>query len=105
MSEEIPKAQVHRWIAEPLPPDVSRSIERLASAEDVRHVAVMPDVHLSGDVCVGLAVATSRLIYPAAVGGDIGCGMAAVPFEADADLIKNEMAAARILSGLYRHVP
>jgi tRNA-splicing ligase RtcB len=105
MIEEIPKAQVHRWIAEPLPPDVSRSIERMASAEDVRHIAVMPDVHLSGDVCVGLAAATSRLIYPAAVGGDIGCGMAAVPFQAEAAVLDNASAAAALLKGLHARIP
>src|SRR6476619_1771927 len=104
MNEEKPRAQVHRWIAEPLPPDVSRSIERLASAEDVRHIAVMPDVHLSGDVCVGLAVATSRLIYPAAVGGDTGCGMAAVPFQAEAAVMDNASAAAALLKGLRARI-
>ena len=105
MSEEKTKAQVHRWIAEPLPPDVSRSIERLASAEDVRHIAVMPDVHLSGEVCVGLAVATSRLIYPTAVGGDIGCGMAALPFDGDASLLDGDPAAAALLIGLRARIP
>ena len=71
-----------RWLAGPLPKDVAQSLERLAAADDVRHIAVMPDVHLSGDVCVGVALATRRLIYPAAVGGDIGCGMAAVAVNA-----------------------
>jgi tRNA-splicing ligase RtcB len=40
----------------------------------------MPDVHVAEDVCVGVAVATAELLYPQAVGGDIGCGMLAVPF-------------------------
>jgi len=102
-----PKAQasIHRWLTEPLPPDVCRSIERLAFAEDVRHIAVMPDVHLSGDVCVGLAVATSRFIYPAAVGGDVGCGMAALPFQADASFLENAPAAAALLRKLEIRVP
>jgi len=69
MSERENAVSIERWLAEPLPKDVALSIERLAGAADVAHVAVMPDVHLSGDVCVGLAVATRRLIYPAAVGG------------------------------------
>lgn len=105
MSKEKAKAEIHRWLAEPLPHDVSRSIDRLASAEDVRHIAVMPDVHLSGDVCVGLAVATSRLIYPAAVGGDIGCGMAAMPFQAEAALLDNASAAEALLKGLHVRIP
>lgn len=96
---------VAKWLAGPLPRDVDQSIDRLASADDVRHVAVMPDVHLSADVCVGLAIATERLIYPAAVGGDIGCGMAAIATDADAGLLASERAAAAILDSLRRRVP
>ena len=80
-------------------------IERIAAADDVRHIAVMPDVHLSGDVCVGLAVATRRLIYPAAVGGDIGCGMAAIAVNTNAELLEDELNAANFLAGLARCVP
>jgi tRNA-splicing ligase RtcB len=85
--------------------DVALSIERLSRADDVSHVAVMPDVHLANEVCVGVAVATKRLIYPSAVGSDIGCGMAAISFEADAGLLSDERAAARILAGMYRLIP
>jgi tRNA-splicing ligase RtcB len=91
---------MEKWLAEPLPRDVAQSIERLAATEDVVHVAAMPDVHLSGDVCVGLAIATRQLVYPAAVGGDIGCGMAAVAVNGGADLLAGEPAAARLLVGL-----
>jgi tRNA-splicing ligase RtcB len=96
---------VTKWLCEPLPKDVALSIGRLASSQDVRHVAIMPDVHLSGDVCVGLAVATERLIYPAAVGGDIGCGMAAIATDADAGLLGSKHAAPAILDGLRFGVP
>lgn len=105
MSAASPTSIVRQWLVEPLPADVARSIERLAAAPDVRHVAVMPDVHLSGEVCVGVAMATERLIYPAAVGSDIGCGMAAIRFDASADLLADEAAAARVLAGLYARVP
>ncbi len=54
------------WLTEPLSHDVATSLRRLSAAEDVQRIAVMPDVHLAGDVCVGTAVATSRLLYPAA---------------------------------------
>ncbi len=93
------------WVAEPVPADVRQSLERLSQSDDVQHVAVMPDVHLAGDVCVGVAVATRNLLYPAAVGNDIGCGMAAIRFDASASLLADERAAARVLSGLYRRVP
>lgn len=42
-----------------------------------RHVAAMPDVHLGIGATVGSVIATRGAICPAAVGVDIGCGMAA----------------------------
>jgi len=42
------------------------------------HVAAMPDVHLGIGATVGAVIATRQAIVPAAVGVDIGCGMAAV---------------------------
>lgn len=87
MTTPQPNKKVRSWLVEPMPAVVAKSIERLASAADVRHVVVLPDVHLAHDVCIGTVLATSRLIYPGAVGGDIGCGMAAVRFDAEADLL------------------
>lgn len=98
-------APLYEWLADPLPDDCRRSIERLRQADDVVHVAVMPDAHLSHGVSVGTVFATSRLVSPDGVGGDIGCGMAAVAFGAKASLIDNERAAARVLAGLYQRVP
>nr|WP_263972417.1 RtcB family protein [Pseudanabaena yagii] len=50
-----------------------------------KHVALMPDVHLGKGALVGSVVATKEAIVPAAVGVDIGCGMAAIktPFHYD----------------------
>lgn len=96
---------VHCWLATPLPTDVADSLTRLALAPDVVRMAVMPDVHLSSEVCVGVCLATRTVIYPAAVGGDIGCGMLAVRFHAEAAALQSEAAAARLLAGLYRRVP
>lgn len=41
------------------------------------HVAAMPDVHWGKGATVGSVIATKGAIIPAAVGVDIGCGMAA----------------------------
>lgn len=98
-------ASLRIWAAEPLPADVVKSAEGLRRAEDVQHVVLLPDVHLAKDVCVGAVIATRRLIYPAAVGSDIGCGMAAVAVNAAADLISDERKAAWLLAALYRQVP
>jgi tRNA-splicing ligase RtcB (3'-phosphate/5'-hydroxy nucleic acid ligase) len=43
-----------------------------------RHVAAMPDVHAGIGATVGSVIPTKGAIIPAAVGVDIGCGMAAV---------------------------
>jgi tRNA-splicing ligase RtcB len=93
------------WVAGRVPDDVQASLARLASAEDVRHVAVMPDVHLAHDVCVGTVLATSRLIYPAAVGGDIGCGMLAAAFNVEAAALDDAVPAAAMFERLRRLVP
>lgn len=105
MKQSPTPAIVHCWLADPLPGDVARSIERLVQTEDVRVVAVMPDVHLSGDVCTGTVVAAKSRIYPAAVGTDIGCGMAAVRFVCDAGILADDQSAGRLLAGLYRTIP
>ena len=105
MSREPETAEISMWLTEPLPIDVSKSVLRLASLEDVRHVAVMPDVHLAGEVCNGTAIATKELVYPLAVGSDIGCGMLAVACDLPSQVLSNEQAAARVLAGLYQRVP
>ncbi|MBE9011437.1 RtcB family protein, partial [Pseudanabaenaceae cyanobacterium LEGE 13415] len=43
-----------------------------------KHVSLMPDVHLGKGALVGSVIATKDAIIPAAVGVDIGCGMAAI---------------------------
>lgn len=96
---------VHRWLAEPLPREVAAAVERLAAAPGVEHVAVMPDVHLAEHVCVGTVLGTVDRLYPQAVGGDIGCGMAAVRVDAPADLGLDESAAQELLRVLHREVP
>lgn len=42
------------------------------------HMAIMPDVHMGKGATVGSVIPTRSAIIPAAVGVDIGCGMAAV---------------------------
>jgi tRNA-splicing ligase RtcB len=53
--------------------------ERTASMPFVQpHLALMPDAHLGKGATVGSVIPTVGAIIPAAVGVDIGCGMAAV---------------------------
>lgn len=99
------EAETHRWVAGPLPGDVERALERLGRADDVVQVAVMPDVHLASEVCVGVAVATNRRLLPAAVGSDIGCGMAAVRFDVPARQVVDAKGSADLLAALGRAIP
>lgn len=93
------------WVAEPPEPAVRQTLERLGRAPDVVHVAVMPDVHLAAGVSNGVVVATERLVYPAAVGGDIGCGFATVAFDGPAVPLKRRSAAEAVLKALPYAVP
>jgi tRNA-splicing ligase RtcB len=102
---EMPVARVRTWLAEPMGQDVSEAIERLRRSPDVQQIAVMPDVHLSADVCIGVVIATSHLIYPQAVGGDIGCGMLAVALDVEAECLDDPIVAGHVLSALGRAVP
>ena len=56
-----------------------RQIDNVARLPFIhKHVAVMPDVHWGMGATVGSVTPTVGAIIPAAVGVDIGCGMAAV---------------------------
>jgi len=102
---ELSLAAMRTWLAAPMGQDVSEAIGRLRRAPDVQQIAVMPDVHLAEDVCIGVVVATSTLIYPQAVGGDIGCGMLAVAFDVDAGRLDDPGTAGQVLAALGRAVP
>src|SRR5713226_9862723 len=60
-------------------PQAIEQLKNTASLPFVfHHVAAMPDVHLGIGATVGSVIATKGAVCPAAVGVDIGCGMAAV---------------------------
>ncbi|UWZ84426.1 RtcB family protein [Occallatibacter riparius] len=54
------------WLKAPLGHEVAEALGRLQRVPDVQRIAVMPDVHLANDICVGVVLAASRLIYPQA---------------------------------------
>ena len=93
---------IKKWVGHKLDAAIDRRLQRLVVANDVTEVCVMPDVHLAGDVCNGVVVATKQLIYPQCIGGDIGCGYLSVALGTREIC---EHVAARILAGLQRAVP
>jgi tRNA-splicing ligase RtcB len=70
-------------MGKPLSDKVTKALLRLARAEGVMQIAVMPDVHLAQGVCIGMVFSAEGRIFPEAVGNDIGCGMAAIRLNAD----------------------
>ncbi len=97
--------QMTSWWAHPPENAVRQALTRLCRAPGVVRVAVMPDVHLAAGVSNGVAVATVDKIYPAAVGGDIGCGYTAVAFEGGAQALNRRGPAEAVLAALPRVVP
>lgn len=71
-----------------------RNIAALPIVHD--HVAAMPDVHLGKGATVGSVIPTVGAIIPAAVGVDIGCGMAAVRTSLRADQLPDSLRALRV---------
>jgi tRNA-splicing ligase RtcB len=74
------------WAGHPLGASETQMAKNVASLPFVfKHVSLMPDVHLGKGALVGSVIATKDAVIPAAVGVDIGCGMAAVktPFHAN----------------------
>lgn len=66
-------------------------------------VAVMPDVHLGIGATVGSVVPTKGAIIPAAVGVDIGCGMAAVRTTLRANDLPDDLSLLR--NSIERSIP
>ncbi len=76
--------------------DAIRQLKAVASLPWVaHHVAVMPDVHVGIGATVGSVIALRGAVAPAAVGVDIGCGMAAVKTSLSAADLPDDLRALR----------
>lgn len=72
------KIPVKIWTSD-IEPETLAQLKNVANLPFVfKHVAVMPDVHAGKGCTVGAVIATKGAVCPAAVGVDIGCGMAAI---------------------------
>lgn len=70
---------IRSW-AEDLDDETLAQLRRIARAPYVRHfVCAMADAHLSEHVAVGSVFAAEATVVPSALGGDLGCGMLAMP--------------------------
>ncbi len=77
------KHPIYAWTkGVPVDPNAEQQLRNVADMPFIhKHLAVMPDVHFGIGATVGSVIPTDRAIIPAAVGVDIGCGMAAVQLE------------------------
>ena len=88
----------------PLEPQAHEQLRNIASIPFVGPwVAVMPDVHLGKGATVGSVIPTRGAIIPAAVGVDIGCGMAAVRTTLRASDLPDDLGPLR--NSIERSVP
>jgi tRNA-splicing ligase RtcB len=73
------KAHIKAWTrGVPLEDQARQQLLNMASLPFIHsHIAIMPDVHWGRGATVGSVIPTLNAIIPAAVGVDIGCGMAA----------------------------
>jgi tRNA-splicing ligase RtcB len=67
------------------------------------HVAVMPDVHAGRGATVGSVIAMHGAVAPAAVGVDMGCGMAAVETSLQASDLPDDLR--RLRTAIERAIP
>lgn len=85
------------WANHALSSDEIKMAKNVASLPFVfKHVALMPDVHLGKGALVGSVIATKQAIMPAAVGVDIGCGMAAVKTPFNGDQLEGKLKKIRL---------
>ncbi len=86
----------------------ARSREQLVNLSKLpfihHHVAAMPDVHAGIGATIGSVIATHQAIIPAAVGVDIGCGMAAARTSLGAEQL-DERALKKVFDQISRDVP
>ncbi len=85
------------WAGHELAPNEAKMACNVASLPFVfKQVSLMPDVHLGKGALVGSVIATKETIIPAAVGVDIGCGMAALQMPFTADQLEGKLKKIRL---------
>ncbi|HEY2225949.1 RtcB family protein [Actinomycetospora sp.] len=102
--EQISKRLLN-W-ASLLDPNAREQAERASTMPFVfPHIALMPDAHLGRGATVGSVIPTQRAIIPAAVGVDIGCGMAAVRTRFTRDHLIAKGSLAPLREAIERAIP
>jgi tRNA-splicing ligase RtcB len=105
---EVKKSRIPVRIWAPIGQVGSQALDQLTNIANLpfvfHHVAAMPDVHLGKGATVGSVIATQGAICPAAVGVDIGCGMAAVRTNLTGDHFGNAVTS-KLRAAIEHGVP
>jgi len=90
-------APIRAWVkGVPFEPEAEKQLRNAAQLPFIfRWIAAMPDVHMGIGATVGSVIPTKGAIIPAAVGVDIGCGMAAVRTSLVASDLPDDLKALR----------
>ena len=73
-----------------------RQIENISELPFIwKHLAIMPDVHYGKGATIGTVLPTEGAIVPAAVGVDLGCGMAAAQTSLKSDQLPLDLSEIR----------
>lgn len=91
------RVDIHLWTrAQEVEASAMAQLRNIAALPWVfHHVAAMPDVHYGMGATVGSVVAMKDAVAPAAVGVDIGCGMAAIRTNLRASELPDSLKALR----------
>jgi len=106
MFTELPGARVPiRMWADPAEVDEGalQQLWNTTTLPWIHGIAVMPDVHYGKGATVGSVIALRDAISPAAVGVDIGCGMAAVRTSLTADDLPDDLG--RLRAAIEKAIP
>ncbi len=96
--------KIKYFVGHPLDNKIKDNLNEVANIKYVQEMAVMPDIHWAGDICVGTVISTKEVIIPQAIGGDIGCGMTALKFRCKNDLFK-KIETNALYNDLKRFIP
>ena len=77
--------------------------EFIDGQDNIVKAAIMPDAHKGYSVPIGSVFASDGVIYPSAVGYDIGCGMIAIPTTFNTEDIRSN--SKKIFESIYRAIP
>ena len=96
---EANETPIKAWVqGVPVEEEAKKQLKNIAGLPFIhKHIAVMPDVHFGLGATIGSVIATKGAVIPAAVGVDLGCGMAAQLTNFTANDLPDDLSGLRTL--------